>query len=446
MGSVETSPQLGISTLPILNTEPDKHEQWLEKRRQFIGGSDSASLFPEESKYGCDVRLFFDKQGKRPDYQRSQREEDILKRGHVWESVVANYFAEETGLKIRRQPARISKEFPMMGVNMDRQIIGVTTDMLKKLWPDYESIQQLEGECGPGYLECKTTNEWEFKRMLAEGVTVDYIFQVNHGLVVTNYRWGVFAVLEPTWGQFATFPVVFMPSLGEEQARRAEAFWKVLQAGEIPQPKVNDKRCKSCLYRRSCPRSAQLLAEAGDEWTKEGYEVVDTPELVELVSDYRAAEAEADEKAATVEEIKRRIKIALGATVEGDGEEEKFTGGKERIEIPSCGVRISWTIGKPPQRWDSKALEGTVKDLSRYQFPEHVACEFCAAKNDAEGNEAVLIVCDLTNGSLHYACEPCGMKAGKGGGSLVARKDVSAAVANCKRPGTPSRPFKFMQL
>jgi predicted phage-related endonuclease len=88
-----------MSTQVITQIAPPipTREDWLEQRRRYVGGSDSASLFPEDSKYGCSTRLFFDKSGQKPDYPRTQREEDILKRGNVWESIVANYFSETTG-------------------------------------------------------------------------------------------------------------------------------------------------------------------------------------------------------------------------------------------------------------------------------------------------------------------------------------------------------------
>src|SRR5581483_8598019 len=414
--------------LPQVSARPTR-EDWLEQRRKFVGGSDSASLFEEDSKYGCSTRLFFDKSGRKPDYPRTQREDDILKRGRVWESVVANYLAETTGLKIRRQPTRVSKEHPFMGANLDRQIIGVAKADLLALWPDAKQLEALADPPGPGYLECKTTNEWEFKRMMQEGITTDYVFQVNHGLVVTGYKWGVFAVLEPTYGQFATFPVVFMPSLGEEQVRRSAEFWVALQTGKVPEPKVNDKRCKSCIYRRSCPRSGQLLAEADKELTAEGYVADDS--LAELVSDYREALAVADEKSATVEAIKERIKEAMGE--------------REKVEVPSCGVRISWATGKPPMRWDSKALEGTVKDLNRFDFPEYAVCEF-GSPICGQPAAAIVEVKDSFPQHLLFACEVCAIRAQKLAYPIVARKGVATMVANCKRAGEPSRPFKFIQV
>ena len=125
-------------------------DDWLEKRRQFIGGSDSASLFPEDSKYGCPTRLFFDKTGKAPDYPRTQREDQILRRGQIWENVVAFYFQETTGLKVRRMGTRVSKDFSFMGVNMDRQIIGVTTDNSNNYGRTRKRFRKWKASAGQG--------------------------------------------------------------------------------------------------------------------------------------------------------------------------------------------------------------------------------------------------------------------------------------------------------
>jgi hypothetical protein len=308
----------------------------LERRRLFVGGSDSANLFPEDSKYGCDVKMFFDKSGHKSDYPRSPKEENILKRGHIWESVVALYFQESTGLKIRRMGTRQSKEHPALGVNMDRQIIGATTAELQAVWPNSPEIAALAiaepFHPGPGYLECKSANEWMFRQLMDTGVPTDYILQVNHGLAVTGYKWGVFAVLEPSGGNFAAFPYVFKPNLAAEQIKRAEAFWALLEANQMPEVKVNDKRCHGCIFRRSCPRSKALLAERDKEFTAEGYVADDSSELVELLADYKDAVEVADQKAETVETIKARLKETLGD--------------RQRVEVPSAGMRISYDKGK----------------------------------------------------------------------------------------------------
>jgi predicted phage-related endonuclease len=425
-----------MAATPVISAQ-QLSDDWHETRRRYVGGSDSPSLFPEDSKYGCDVRLFFDKSGKPLDYPRTPREDQILKRGHIWESVVAFYFQEQTGLKVRKMGARVSKEHPMLAVNMDRQIIGTTTAELQAIWPDSAEIAKLADlepfHCGPGYLECKTANEWMFKAMMNEGVHNDYILQVNHGLAVTGYKWGVFAVLEPASGDFAAFPYVFKENIAAEQIKRAEAFWANLQAGIMPEVKVNDKRCKTCVYRRSCPRSAALLAEAGDEFSDKDYVVDDSSEMVELLADYRTAAEIADQKAETVDAIKAKIKEAMGV--------------REKVEVPTVGVRISFKTGKPPMRWDSKALEGTVKDLGRYDIPDDSTCVGDAETDPdnyvACGKPAVVVV--NVDGAAHYMCEACGFKAVKNDdGDLVARMGIADLVASCRRPGEPSRPLKIV--
>ncbi|PWT80200.1 MAG: hypothetical protein C5B44_05675 [Acidobacteria bacterium] len=362
-----------LTTLPV-HDFPQPSPTWLEDRKKFIGGSDAASLFPEDSRYGCDVKLWFSKTDHAPDYPRTQREEDILKRGQIWESVVALYFQESTGLSIRRTKARVSKELPFLGVNMDRQIVGVTAADLKALWPNSAEIQLMEDPVGPGYLECKTTNSFEFDRMLKDGIIADYVFQLNHGLVVTGYQWGVFAVLEPTWGQFATFPYVFKPNLAAEQIRRSEAFWQSVQTGTMPTPKVSDQRCKNCLWRRSCPRSQELLAMADKEFAAEGYVTDDS--LAELVADYQAAHEIAEEKQATVDVIKERIKEALGD--------------RQKVEVPSVGARLSFAQTKPPMRWDSKALEATVKELRKEN--ETIAEKVAACRRAGEPSRPFKVI------------------------------------------------------
>jgi predicted phage-related endonuclease len=44
-------------------------------------------------------------------------------------------------------------------------------------------------------LECKTINEYSLKTLLKQGLAnhPDYIFQIQHSLGVTGYKWGIFA-------------------------------------------------------------------------------------------------------------------------------------------------------------------------------------------------------------------------------------------------------------
>jgi predicted phage-related endonuclease len=84
-----------------------------------FGGSDAAAIFNEG--WGCARRLFYDKTDTPPDFQRTEREESILRRGTLMEELVAEEYSFITGRKIRRMPTRVSKKYPWMRVNIDRR-------------------------------------------------------------------------------------------------------------------------------------------------------------------------------------------------------------------------------------------------------------------------------------------------------------------------------------
>jgi hypothetical protein len=224
-----------------------------------------------------------------------------------------------------------------------------------------------------------------------------------------------------------------MPALGEEQIKRSVAFWEALETGVMPEVKVKDDRCKTCIYRRSCPRSQELMAQADKEFVAEGYVADDS--LAELVSDYKAAREIAEEKQETVDLIKAQLQEAMGE--------------RSKVEVPSCGVRISWSQTKPPMRWDSKAVEGTAQVLAKFDIPATATCEFCEP-TPGQGIPPAVVVVDqgkaVFGDVLMYACEPCGFAAAKSGAAIVARKGVSEMIMNCKRAGEPSRPFKVLTL
>ena len=95
------------SIAPCPHVQPLTEKEIFERRRRlFIGGSDSASMFSQG--WGCHRALIYKKRGAEPDFKRTEREERILERGTRLEDTVAHLFAEETGLAIRRNASRIA--------------------------------------------------------------------------------------------------------------------------------------------------------------------------------------------------------------------------------------------------------------------------------------------------------------------------------------------------
>ena len=197
-------------------------------------------------KYGCPRALFYDKTGVEPDYQHSEASLDLFARGHALEPLIADRFSQETGSKVRRMPARVAQDKPWMRVNVDRIILSVARN-------------------GPGYLECKTANEHVFADMLAHGVPEHYVLQSQHGLAVTRWKWGAFAVLEPYTFNFLWFRFERNEKLISVIEHEEEAFWQMVKSGTIPAKLADfaDARCGKCVWRRGCRNAEALPKVAG---------------------------------------------------------------------------------------------------------------------------------------------------------------------------------------
>lgn len=304
------------------------NQQWLEERRLGIGGSDVAAVFNEG--YGCAAALYDDKTGKQPDYQRPDSEQRILERGTILEDAVADRYVRETGRKVRRMKTKVSKDFPFMRVNIDRQILG--------------------DERGLGVLECKTANEWVFKNMKAEGMPEQYVLQIQHAMAVTGYKWGAFAVLEPSSFELLIFDVIRNEKLIAAIIAKEKEFWEHVEAGQRPDALAfGDRRCGSCIYRRSCRGTSQVPFEPEENGRKIDYE--DDDSLAELVNDYFTATHEAQFRQNIADEIKNRIKAQIGE--------------RQAVSVPSSGVHILYRQQAGSMRWDPKALEGEIDAIAK---------------------------------------------------------------------------------
>jgi putative phage-type endonuclease len=306
--------------------------EWLAERKKGIGGSDVAAVLGE--KYGCPRALFYDKSGVEPDYEHSEASLDLFERGHALEPLVADRFAAETGWAIRRMPARVSKDRPWMRVNVDRIIL--THD-----------------ERGPGYLECKTANSHVFAEMVAHGMPEHYVLQAQHGLAVTGWQWGAFAVLEPYTFQFLWFAFERNEKLIEVLNVEEEKFWQAVKAGDIPAKleDFSDARCGKCVYRLGC-RNAEALPKT--KKVKRVYEP-DHSELLDIL----------------VENIKG-LDMSIGdLTAKKNLEREKvkvLMGDREAVLCPSQGKKLSYAMKNGALTWDGAALDAEHPELAaRYK-------------------------------------------------------------------------------
>jgi putative phage-type endonuclease len=316
-----------------LITADELKAKWLADRRKGIGGSDVAAVFGE--KYGCPRALFLDKTGVEPDYEHTEASLDLFDRGHSLEPIVADRFQRETGLTVRRMPSRVSKDRPWMRVNVDRIIVSVHNPE-----PGFE---------GPGYLECKSAAREVFFEMRAHGMPEHYILQLQHGLAVTGWEWGAFAVLEPYSFKFLHFKVKrderLIAVINEVEAE----FWKRVKAGDIPDKleDFNDARCQGCGYRLGC-RNAEALPK--EKRRKRVYEPDDSEELDIVVGNIKMLDASIEEA-----EAKRKIERQKAVILMGD---------REAVLVMAQGKKLLNSLRSGRQSWDTKALDAEQPQLA----------------------------------------------------------------------------------
>lgn len=144
------------------------HEEWLERRKMTIGGSDAAAvvgLNPYSSQYS----LFAEKTGKIPGFAGNLATEV----GAYLEEFVAKKFEQETGKKVRRENAFIyNDEYPWAHANVDRVICNENA-----------------------LLEIKTTDSLNMKKFKNGEYPANYYCQAVHYLSVTGKERCYLAVL-----------------------------------------------------------------------------------------------------------------------------------------------------------------------------------------------------------------------------------------------------------
>lgn len=314
---------VGATRLPLPDITQD--EQWKEARRHKLGGSDAGSVF--NVGYGCARKLAYQKLGYPEDFPFTEQQQRILRRGNMMEELVADEYAFETGRKVRKQKMATSKEFDFMAVNIDRQI--------------------LNDERGPGVLECKTANPWIFDKFQNEGLAEEYALQLQHSLIVKGYKWGAFAVMNAANWQMLIFERDLNTELAPIIIEKEKEFWGMVQAGILPEPlpKANDKRCASCLFRKTCRGQAQIIPDAGDS----GY--VADEGLSELADDYIVLLNKKTSVDAAVDDCKEQLKQACGD--------------RQHISIPSICKRIRYAWQKGRTTTDSKGLQALTDNLVR---------------------------------------------------------------------------------
>ena len=141
-------------------------EEWLEYRRQGIGGSDVAVIMGI-SPFATSRDLYYDKIGVKPIIEEEEKNWIAKEVGHSMEDFVAQAFAKATGLEVF--PVRIMFRHPYY------PFMICDVDFFVRMPDGSYAI-----------LECKTTRSNNKAHWADDAIPEHYIYQIRHYMAVMN--------------------------------------------------------------------------------------------------------------------------------------------------------------------------------------------------------------------------------------------------------------------
>ena len=157
-----------MTAVTLAKTIDMTRNEWLEIRRQGIGGSDAAAIVGLD-RYKSAFDVYADKIG----LKEEQPDNEAMRQGRDLEDYVAQRFCEETGKKVRRRNAILKHpEHTFMTANIDRWVVGENAG-----------------------LECKTTSILNKTKFAQGEFPANYYVQCMHYMAVTGAERWYLAVL-----------------------------------------------------------------------------------------------------------------------------------------------------------------------------------------------------------------------------------------------------------
>lgn len=165
--------------MSITKVKTESHEEWLELRSHYIGGSDAAAVVGLNA-FSSPYSLWAEKTGRVPGFAGNLSTEV----GAYLEEFVAQKFAAETGKKVRKvNQSFLNTDYPWAIANIDREIVGEDAG-----------------------LEIKTTSEMNLKKFKGGEFPANYYCQCVHYMAITGKKRWYLAVLIGNC-EFKTFTI-----------------------------------------------------------------------------------------------------------------------------------------------------------------------------------------------------------------------------------------------
>jgi putative phage-type endonuclease len=189
-------------------------DQWLSDRRSGVGGSDAAAALGQ-SRHKTMFQLYQEKIGAYGDAVAPDSAER-MRFGQRMEQVIADAFAERTGVKLRRHN-RVARhpKYKFMLASYDRTIDGRREGFEAK---NVDSLAYRFGEWGEEY-----TDE----------VPPEYLLQTHHYLSVSGFdRWHLAACVGGN--SLKLYVIERDPEMVEMIVEGEAKFWEFVEKGEAP--------------------------------------------------------------------------------------------------------------------------------------------------------------------------------------------------------------------
>ncbi|AMN68766.1 YqaJ-like viral recombinase [Psychrobacter sp. P11G5] len=234
----------------LINTKDLSREDWLQVRKQGIGSSDAAAACGIHP-YLSMLELWMIKTGRMSsDIDESIEGYSPLYWGNTLEPMVAKYYQEHTGNKVRRVNAILQHpEQPFMLANLDYAITG-------------------SGEVQ--ILECKTAGEHGAK-LWKHGVPLYVTCQVQHQLAVTGKTAAHICVL--LCGHEAKiYKVERDERLIESIMEHERQFWQYVQTDTPPTPDHSESAAKALKLLYPTPKPSSKVDLRDDDGANKLFE------------------------------------------------------------------------------------------------------------------------------------------------------------------------------
>lgn len=313
------------------NTTEQTHEEWVEARREGIGGSD-AGVIVGASKYASPFSLYHEKRGS---VVSEFTGNEATQWGQALERTIAEQYAERENKAVIAVPVTLASiERPWQVANVDFFIVDtddadlrgrvrdISPSLLLSL--DIEAILEIKTNGITG----RASRDWDMG-----GYPETYAYQVMHYCAVTGLRKGVIAALVGGMGlqvRELEFSEEEIEALNGHEAR----FWTMVQEGVEPE---------SAGLNSDFDTLKSLYPESNAETTEVNEFVFD------LVKEYAEAKEKLEEAELIAKALRSQIEQAIG----------DFEG------ITYLGSNLAtFKSTKPGTTIDTKALEEAHPDIA----------------------------------------------------------------------------------